>query len=251
MKTPKYVTAIYLPVGKPGDPASCRFARRARRNMHEVVVPAIKRLEASQELVGDALTVFVDPKMNTIDSGKKAYDLVKNSNLNVEDFPGILPEAGFWCKKWHITLKSLEYFSQPVIWLDFTDAEITDKLTEDDMAFLDDGREIVLEWEQFRVFGKPMHNSNGAVHHGRQYQPQTSIYYLASEELARLAIETHVDHDQIALGHVMEDRYDIYQDKKDKCYDFSSKGLFDTGTRNCITNKSNIYESKIRHKYKA
>lgn len=248
MKEPKYVTAFYLPVGKPGDPASCRFARRAKWGLHEVVVPAIQRLKESQELVGDALTIFVDEKLKTNPNGKKAYDLLIDSKLNVEPFPGVLPDVGFWCKKWHITLKSLDYFSQPIIWLDFTDAKIIGKFTEEEMAFIDNGREIVLEWEKFRVFGPPMHNSNGEVPRGRQYQPQTSIYYLASEEIPKLAIETNIDHDQISLGHVMEKRYGVYQDQKDKCYDFSSKGLFDTGTKNCITNKSNLYEAKIIHK---
>ena len=249
MKRAKYITAIYLPVDKPDDPASCRFASRALRGIHQVVIPAIERLERSQEVVGDALTVFIDDKMKSHPNGKKAYELVKNSKLNVESFPGVLPELGFWCKKWHITLKSLEYFSQPVIWLDFTDAEIIGKFTEEEMAFLDNGRGIVCEWEKFRVFGLPMHLSNGQVHRGRQYQPQTSIYYLASEELPKLAIETNIDHDQMSLGHVMEEKYGIYQDEHKGCYEFSSKGLFDTGTRNCITNKSNTYESKIRHKY--
>lgn len=247
----KYITGIYLPKGIPGQSASCRFARRGLKSVHKSVELAIEKIERSQSVAGDDFTIFVDEKLQKHKNGKLAWDIILKSNLNVTPISN-LPEDGFWCKKWNLALNALNIFGEPVLWLDFMDAEILETFSDEEVDFLNNGRDIVCEWERFRVFGEPMHNKDGSVClNRRQYQPQTSIYYLTSEEVPKMALNTGIDHDQISLGHVAEKKYGIYQDEIEGCYNFSSCGLFVTSTKpsnNCITNKNKKFKCKITHK---
>jgi len=252
----KYVTALYWPDGFPNEKSfgSNRFCKRARRSFsHGHISGVVPTLLSSQKVAGDDLIILLDEHIKK--ASPSTYESFANSELNISDLPeGVIPRTGFWLKKWHIVLHMLDKLGEPFVWVDFLDAEILEKFTDEEEAFLKNGRDIVCEFERFRVFGPKMHNSNGEVCGGhRQVQPQTCIYYLNSEKIPKLCIDEDIDHDQISLGHAMEKEYGIFQDSSfADLKHFSSHGLFRT-SKNCLTNSPSNYHDqtfgcKISHK---
>lgn len=249
----KYVTALYFPDGYGiGNTPSNRFARRALswKLLEKGVPEAITRLKISQEVLGNDMVVFLDPRMGGNDRTKDIYSMVAKSKLNIKDVYEPLPRYGFWLKKWHIALQALNHIGD-FIWMDFMDTVVKEKLSDQEIEFLR-SKEICVEWEVFRNFGEPLHYSNGKKAGNRVKQPQTSIYYLSSVEIPKMALETKIDHDQISLAHVFEKKYGIFQDVgREKLLEFSSRGLFKTlpdDQMNKLLNNDHLYKTKIFHK---
>jgi hypothetical protein len=226
--------------------ATRRFIAKSTPHALKKTKSAIPALQRSRKILGDRLLIMLDSKMEQQDSHKEAFKAVMDADLGAVAVK--LGNGGFWRRKWLAMIEAGNRFGWPLIWFDFLDAEACGALSaEEEQSF--NGREIVIEFERFRCFGPTLHKSNGQPAEGRVVQPHTCIYFLNSPRLAEKALDTGIDHDQIALASVFEKEFGVFQDSPiERLMEFSSRGLFGVNNSEPLTSKDPLFKPKFVHK---
>lgn len=228
-----YVTAIYLPSsnwdGKCEEWVP-RFAVRSLEKIHLGVQEFVPALERSQAILGNSMLFILDSNLRSHPNGKIVYDALLKAQLHVQEVT--LKPRGIYSNKWACMLASFASRSGPTIWMDATDSEAIEPLSEEEDKFISEKAVkagIVVEWEQGpRCFGPRMSNSDGTIASKKPKQTQLSIYCLPDGSIAEACYKMDMDYDQIAATHHFQNTRGWFQDAINEgvVSSTTSEGLF-------------------------
>lgn len=258
----KYITAYYMPpMTKCDCPALPRkyFYNALANFENKGALSRVSTMKKNQETLGKDLIVFVEKELKENPIGKEIYEGFLNSGVILTELPKPLIKRGLFWKKNDAILQALELLNEPVLWMDFSDTIVTDRLNKEEIEFLDNGREIVFEVEYRRRLGKGPHFLDGHENLDKFVrEPQTGVYFIKSIDFVKDAIkfglENNVVCDQLLFTHVMENRLGLFQDSpQEEVIKYSSNGLFascrvkDNQSTYCFRDHY-VYKTKIYHK---
>ena len=255
-----FVTALFLPSTEWGGECpgtTARFAGRWLRGIHISTASAMPTVKRNQGILGDSLTVVLDSGLKGHPNGRVAYDAVAGAGLNILEVR--LEPRGAWSNKWNCILAALGRMPGPTTWMDFMDVAVSGRLSEVEEAHLMGAlgaTGLVIEWERFRCFGPSPSDSSGNLVGRRIRQPQTSIFCVADGTLPEECLGSGIDHDQVALLHVLQRRMGLFQDRiPGRVEGMSSRGLFkvlpDAAAGNLVSTAEPLFRPKFFHKQPA
>lgn len=229
-----YVTSIYLISeewdGSPKDYLH-RFVGRGLAKIHHGIPFYVPALERSQAILGNSMLFILDSNLKRHPNGEILYGALSKAKLNVKEVA--LPPRGIYSSKWACMLHSFASRPGPTIWMDGTDAEVAEKLSDEEDEFLSEKAKtagIVAEWVSgVRCMGgiRPT-NSDGTMGHKNPTQVQMSIYCLPAGSIAETCYKMDIDDDQIAVTCHLQKEKGWYQDviNADTVKATTSSGLF-------------------------
>lgn len=224
----KYITGIYLPpllkhqrkglTGKyyyNAERASAIFDQHLDIYLH------------NKRILGDDFILYVDRELIDSKDHRHVIQALNHNNISFVESLNLSKDNGLFYPKTQMIKQSLEKLGEPVLWMDFNDCIVKEKLSKVEIEFLCE-QPIRAEWELLNLRGEPMHLSDNSVcTNGKQRQPQMGVFFVQDIDCVNHALSLKMPHDQIAFAHTFESKYNIYQDSgMEEILRFSSCGLF-------------------------
>ena len=124
-------------------------------------------------------------------------------------------DGGLYYSKSEIVKRAMEEHDCPVLWMDYNDVRVTEKLSSEEIEFLS-SKPLAFEWESKIRRGPPLHNKKGDLIVGKgAFMPQNGIYFMNSIDFMNKVLEFKPPcDDQMVFAHVLENEYSIFQDSQ-------------------------------------
>jgi hypothetical protein len=229
-----YVTSIYLVSevwdGSPKEHLR-RIVKRALSKIHLGIPFFIPALERSQVVLGDSMLFILDANLKSHPNGKILYDAIVKAKLHIKEVA--LKPSGIYPKKWACMMSSFEDRSGPTIWMDGTDVEVVDSLSEDEEKFISDkalAMGIAAELVSCHrcIERNPLINADGSPSSRHPTQIQLATYCLPDGSIAEACYKMDIDDDQLALTYHLQETKGWYQNvfNQEIASAMTSGGLF-------------------------
>jgi len=251
----KYITAIYLPPNKKG--LTAKYYKNAVESSKQYHTK-LDIFRHNKSKLGDDFILYVDSDLINSKDHQELISELQNSNIDFICASNLDKNNGLFYPKTQIVSNALNDLKEPILWMDFNDCCVSEKLSDQEIEFLCK-QPIRVEWETLNLRGDPMHLKDHSVcTRGSQKQPQLGVYFIQDIDFINYVLSLKMPHDQVSFAHAFEPKYNIYQDSlPEEFMRFSTYGLFQSCHHNTDVStymyqmyreNHRLFKTKIFHK---